>query len=128
MFPKNHRTLCTVSSKWVLDDSIEREHLRDFLMIIFKPGVLCTCHLCVRVRSRPRLARGEGRPCPTVSRPAAQGFRYLGAPAFPWDSLPCGSRGLGRRSPKLEATLGRARWPCGWSRTKRRLLCHKRSN
>lgn len=81
MFPKNHRTLCTASSKWILDDSTERKHLRDFLMIIFKPGVLCTCRLCVRVRTLPRLARGEGRPRPG-------GSRCLGAPPFSWDSLP----------------------------------------
>lgn len=64
-----------------------------------------------------------GPDCPARRGPGARGAR-----ALPRDSLPAAPRAFRKRLPKLEATLDRARWPCGWSCIEQRLHGHKCSN
>lgn len=98
--------------------------------LFLKPSTTVPCCLCFRAVSSPGLPCWAGSLCPArcagVRLPG--GFGCRGAPAFPWDSRPAAPRGFGRRLPKLEATLGRGRWPRGWSRTEQRLHRHKCSN
>lgn len=68
------------------------------------------------------------RATPYPILPCSEGPGSAGCSGSPLGLAPSSSRAFGKRLPKLETTLDRARWPCGWSCIEQRLHGHKCSN